>query len=108
MPNGESFIAYVARSQGAGWKYKHASYAIWQVPRGLTDLATMAAVPLEENEAHRDTYRAGHVMARDVDVARMDYSTIDEMKQLMEQTATRSLFAPRTFQPMPGLRSVSR
>ena len=108
MPNGESFIAYVARSQGAGWKYKHASYAIWQVPRGVTDLATMAAVPLEENEAHRDTYRAGHVMARDVDVARMDYSTIDEMKQLMEQTATRSLFAPRTFQPMPGLRSVSR
>lgn len=91
MPDGESFIAFVARSQGAGWKYKQASYAIWQVPRGLTDLATMAAVPLEENDDHPDTYKAGHVMARDVDVARMDYSTTDDLKRLMGQTATRSL-----------------
>ncbi len=108
MPNGESFIAYVARSEGGGWNYKHASYAIWQVPRGLTDLATMAAVPLEENEAHRDTYKAGHVMARDVDVARMDYSTIDDVKRLMGETATRSLFAPRPFASAQGIKRISR
>ena len=68
----------------------------------------MAAVPLQENEAHRDTYKAGHVMARDVDVARMDYSTIDDVKRLMGETATRSLFAPRPFASAQGIKRLSR